>query len=67
MRSIAILVDSNFSTMPSSSQGGCPVTTNEYLYDTEETNRIRELAMGTLHEPPAPFSLTSPLPSGSLG
>jgi len=31
------------------------VTTNEYLYDTEETNRIRELAMGTLHEPPAPF------------
>ena len=22
------------------------MTTNEYLYDTEETNRIRELAMG---------------------
>lgn len=31
------------------------MTTNEYLYDTEETNRIRELAMGRLHEPPAPF------------
>jgi len=31
------------------------VTTNEYLYDTEETNRIRELAMGRLREPPAPF------------
>jgi hypothetical protein len=41
--------------MPSSSQGVCPVTANEYLYDTEETNRIRELAMGRLHEPPARF------------
>ena len=31
------------------------MTTNEYLYDTEETNRIRELAAGVLREPPAPF------------
>ena len=31
------------------------MTTNEYLYDTEETNRIRELALGVLREPPAPF------------
>ena len=31
------------------------MTTNEYLYDTEETNRIRELAMGMVREPPAPF------------
>ena len=31
------------------------MTTDEYRYDTEETNRIRELAMGRLHEPPAPF------------
>jgi hypothetical protein len=31
------------------------MTTNEYLYDTEETNRIRELAAGFLREPPAPF------------
>jgi Uma2 family endonuclease len=31
------------------------VTANEYLYDTEETNRIRELAMGMVREPPAPF------------
>jgi Uma2 family endonuclease len=31
------------------------VTANEYLYDMEETNRIRELAMGVLREPPAPF------------
>jgi Uma2 family endonuclease len=31
------------------------VTTNEYLYDTEETNRIRELALGMVREPPAPF------------
>jgi len=31
------------------------VTTNEYLYDTEETNRIHELAMGRVREPPAPF------------
>jgi Uma2 family endonuclease len=31
------------------------MTTNEYLYDTEETNRIRELAMGIVREPPAPF------------
>jgi len=31
------------------------MTTDEYLYDTEETNRIRELAMGVLREPPAPF------------
>jgi Uma2 family endonuclease len=31
------------------------MTTNEYLYSTEETNRIRELAMGIVREPPAPF------------
>ena len=31
------------------------MTTDEYLYDTEETNRIRELAMGMVREPPAPF------------
>jgi Uma2 family endonuclease len=31
------------------------MTTNEYLYDTEESNRIRELAMGRVCEPPAPF------------
>jgi hypothetical protein len=26
------------------------MTTEEYLYDTEETNRIRELAMGVVRE-----------------
>jgi Uma2 family endonuclease len=31
------------------------MTTNEYLYRTEETNRIRELAWGILREPPAPY------------
>ncbi len=31
------------------------MTTNEYLYSTEESNRIRELAMGRVSEPPAPF------------
>jgi hypothetical protein len=31
------------------------MTTREYLYDTEETNRIRELAMGVVREPPAPL------------
>jgi hypothetical protein len=31
------------------------VTTDEYLYDTEETNRIRMLALGMVREPPAPF------------
>ena len=31
------------------------MTTDEYLYDTEHTNRIRELAMGRVREPPAPF------------
>ena len=31
------------------------MTVDEYLYDTDETNRIRELAMGRLREPPAPF------------
>jgi len=31
------------------------MTTDEYLYDTEETNRFRELALGRLREPPAPF------------
>jgi Uma2 family endonuclease len=31
------------------------MTTDEYLYSTEETNRIRELAAGRVREPPAPF------------
>jgi Uma2 family endonuclease len=31
------------------------MTIDEYLYDTDETNRIHELAMGRLREPPAPF------------
>jgi len=31
------------------------MTANEYLYDTKEINRVRELAMGVLREPPAPF------------
>jgi hypothetical protein len=31
------------------------MTTSEYLYDTEETSRRRELAAGILREPPAPF------------
>ena len=30
------------------------MTADEYLYDTEETNRIRELAMGMVREPPSP-------------
>ena len=31
------------------------MTTNEYLYDTEDTNRNRELTFGRCREPPAPF------------
>jgi len=31
------------------------VTADEYLYETDETNRPRELAYGVLREPPAPF------------
>jgi len=31
------------------------MTADEYLYDTEETNRISELAMGQVSEPAAPF------------
>jgi Uma2 family endonuclease len=31
------------------------MTTDEYLYGTEETNRARELAYGRVREPPAPF------------
>ena len=31
------------------------MTTSEYLYDTDETTRRRELAAGILREPPAPF------------
>ena len=31
------------------------MTTNEYLDDTDETNRPRLLAYGILREPPAPF------------
>jgi Uma2 family endonuclease len=42
--------------MPSSSKKGAgSVTTNEYLYETDETNRPRVLAYGILREPPAPF------------
>jgi Uma2 family endonuclease len=31
------------------------MTTDEYLYSTEETNRVRELAAGRVREPPAPY------------
>src|SRR5579863_343975 len=31
------------------------MTTDEYLYQTEESNRRRELARGIVREPPAPF------------
>jgi len=31
------------------------MTADEYLYDTEESNRIRELARSWVREPPAPF------------
>ena len=31
------------------------MTADEYLYDTKETNRIRELARGMVREPPAPY------------
>ena len=31
------------------------MTTDEYLYGTEETNRRRELRAGTLREAPAPY------------
>jgi len=31
------------------------VTAEEYLYETEETNRRRELSYGIVREPPAPF------------
>jgi len=31
------------------------MTADEYLYETEETNRPRELAHSILREPPAPF------------
>lgn len=31
------------------------MTTDEYLYETDETSRPRELAFGILREPPAPF------------
>src|SRR5262249_30880984 len=51
--------------MPSSSKGrardgpgpstGRLMTADEYLYETEETNRKRELARGIVREPPAPF------------
>jgi Uma2 family endonuclease len=33
------------------------MTADEYLYDTGETNRRRELSYGILREPPAPFFL----------
>ena len=35
--------------------GWCPMTADEYLYDTDETNRPRELAYRMVREPPAPF------------
>ena len=31
------------------------MTADEYLYDTEESNRRRELTFGVLREPPSPF------------
>jgi Uma2 family endonuclease len=31
------------------------MTADEYLYETEETNRARELSYGMVREPPAPF------------
>jgi len=31
------------------------MTADEYLFDTEESNRIRELALSRVCEPPAPF------------
>ena len=31
------------------------MTADEYLYDTEESNRRRELTYGVLREPPSPF------------
>ena len=31
------------------------MTADEYLYESEETNRRRELSYGILREPPAPF------------
>lgn len=31
------------------------MTTDQYLYDTEETNRRRELVLSRVSEPPAPF------------
>ena len=31
------------------------MTTDEYLYETEETNRRRELVLSRVREPPAPF------------
>jgi len=31
------------------------MTADEYLYESEETNRARELVLGRLREPPAPF------------
>ena len=34
---------------------GTAMTTEQYLYDTEESNRIRELALGMVREPPSPF------------
>lgn len=31
------------------------MTADEYLYDTDETNRTRELLLGRVSEPPSPF------------
>jgi Uma2 family endonuclease len=36
-------------------EGRCTMTTDEYLYDTDETNQSREVRYGVVREPPAPF------------
>jgi Uma2 family endonuclease len=37
------------------SEAGAPMTADEYLYETDETNRHRELLLSRVAEPPAPF------------
>jgi len=36
-------------------EGRCMMTADEYLYETDETNRRRELRLSRVSEPPAPF------------
>jgi Uma2 family endonuclease len=43
------------SNVEASSSRGWRMTTDEYLYDTEESNRKCELAYGVVREPPSPF------------